>query len=572
MKFFSYRSLLVVAAISAALFTSCQKDNVTLHVRMGKFQGDSKMYMNGYSPLWIGGESVVINDQSYTINGSGSNGSISVATAAAYKAVYPADFVVSGTTEQLQLPRLQVYQVESNGCQRVMAPMGAYSSNGTTLQFKPMGALLAITITNSANHGTMVLDKVSVRASSAALWGNANVAGLETATPSYVITDQYQQGVNDSILLAGEGGSSINASIAADGSMTVYLFVPAFNATTDNRFTIRIFSHTDDYECIYSRTQANPYSGNIPVARMASVPFALSSTANEFLIPQGSLGGLFSVSDTKQVRFAKGNLQWSATNGGTTATTHATATGTAAGTWRFAEHQYDMVGNDNANISSSYSGWIDLFGYSTSGWYSGDNRTSYLPYSTGTSDSKYFMGNMTGDYAYADWGVFNAISNGSNTPGMWRTLTVGEWNYLLGISGSSRTDASSKRATGRISLGSDTYVKGLIILPDSWTTPAGCTFTATISDFTLNTYTLDQWALMEEAGAIFLPCAGSRYGTTISFVGNYGYYSTSSAPWSGLSPDYYRNIVYFDGSSLQTSEFAHKCCYGHAVRLCCDVN
>ena len=38
---------------------------------------------------------------------------------------------------------------------------------------------------------------------------------------------------------------------------------------------------------------------------------------------------------------------------------------------------------------------------------------------------------MTGDYAKADWGVYNAISNGGNTPNKWRTLTVSEWQYLF---------------------------------------------------------------------------------------------------------------------------------------------
>ena len=59
----------------------------------------------------------------------------------------------------------------------------------------------------------------------------------------------------------------------------------------------------------------------------------------------------FLVSATKQVRFSQGNLQYQA----------------STNTWRFAETQYSIVGNANENISSSYSGWIDLFGRGTSG-------------------------------------------------------------------------------------------------------------------------------------------------------------------------------------------------------------
>ena len=114
------------------------------------------------------------------------------------------------------------------------------------------------------------------------------------------------------------------------------------------------------------------------------------------IIPDGALPGLFSVSATKQVHFSQGNLQYQA----------------STNTWRFAEHQYDYVGtqtadergnyggnvsgSDNRSISSTYSGWIDLFG-----WGTGSNptlsSTSYMDYGT-----------------FVDWGG-NPISNGGNT-------------------------------------------------------------------------------------------------------------------------------------------------------------
>ena len=66
---------------------------------------------------------------------------------------------------------------------------------------------------------------------------------------------------------------------------------------------------------------------------------------------QGALPGEFSVSASLKVHFAQGNLQYQA----------------STKTWRFAANQYTSVGNPNSNISSSYSGWIDLFGWGTSG-------------------------------------------------------------------------------------------------------------------------------------------------------------------------------------------------------------
>ncbi len=218
----------------------------------------------------------------------------------------------------------------------------------------------------------------------------------------------------------------------------------------------------------------------------------------------GALPGLFSVSATQQVYFSPGNLQYQA----------------STNTWRFAEHQYDYVGtqtaddygfhggnvsgSDNRSISSTYIGWIDLFG-----WGTGDNPTL-------SSDNYGAYG------TFVDWGS-NPISNGGNTANRWRTLTQAEWEYLL----NTRPGASSKLGSGNIN-----GVGGLIILPDNWTLPSECSFTSgnalRFNDWTLNSYTLSQWAQMETAGAVFLPAAGYRYGTNVNHVGYRGYYWSSS--------------------------------------------
>ncbi len=229
------------------------------------------------------------------------------------------------------------------------------------------------------------------------------------------------------------------------------------------------------------------------------------------IVPDGALSGLFSVSATKQVYFSQGNLQYQA----------------STKTWRFAEHQYDYVGSDNRSISSTYSGWIDLFG-----WGTGSNPTLS---STNFEDYGTFV----------DWGC-NAISNGGNTANRWRTLTNSEWYYLF----NKRTGALSKRGTGNIN-----GVGGLIILPDSWTLPSECSFTSgfcspsgdNYPDWTHNSYTLAQWAQMEAAGAVFLPAAGNRFGTYVANVGNIGYYWSSTSSMNFDGDAYGMN---FDGDNL----------------------
>lgn len=250
--------------------------------------------------------------------------------------------------------------------------------------------------------------------------------------------------------------------------------------------------------------------------------------------------GPFSVSDTKKVMFSPGNLQYNAAKG-----THACADGTTQpGTWRFAENQWDFVGNDtygtvyengvkcsNTLRSSTYNGWIDLFGWGTSGWNSGANE--YQPYSTSTTVTDYYPGgspntDLTGAYAYADWGVYNAINNGSTTDptGTWRTLTESELEYLF----HKRTNSEALFGLGTID-----DVPGIIILPDNWSSsPSGITFTSAYSKgitwvdfgynmnkhykgdikYTDNIYTKSQWRKLEAAGAVFIPanghCGGSN--------------------------------------------------------------
>jgi hypothetical protein len=227
--------------------------------------------------------------------------------------------------------------------------------------------------------------------------------------------------------------------------------------------------------------------------------------------------GLFSVSATTQVQFAPGNLQYKA----------------STGTWRFAEEQYDMIGLGNARISTTYSDWMDLFG-----WGTGNNPTL-----TSTSNSDYST--------FVDWGT-NPISNGGSTANTWRTLTKDEWGYLF----NTRANASSLYGQGNIN-----GINGTIILPDSWTTPSGTQFVAQMG-FTANIYSKDQWELMEAAGAIFLPAAGDRSGTSVTEVGTYGYYWSSTMNSSSRA----YHIFYTDGR-LRAQDYDRSLYEGLPVRL-----
>lgn len=218
-----------------------------------------------------------------------------------------------------------------------------------------------------------------------------------------------------------------------------------------------------------------------------------------------------------KIFFSQGNLQYQA----------------STNTWRFAEHQYDLIGNDNSNISSTYSGWIDLFG-----WGTGSNPTN-----TSTSDNDYST--------FVDWGV-NAISNGGNTPNQWRTLTSDEWVYLC----NARANAADLRSQATVN-----SVHGYIFLPDDFVLPAGFTFYANSNDWSANTYSARGWSKLEAAGAVFLPAAGDRYGTDVSNVGSHGLFWSATPSGTGRACYLYFYSYYF---SPQDNNYRY---YGRSVRL-----
>ena len=281
----------------------------------------------------------------------------------------------------------------------------------------------------------------------------------------------------------------------------------------------------------------------------------------------GASNALFSVAAGRQVRFSKGNLQYCPSG------LHSVATGgTESGTWRFAENQWDYIGQDNANIASpSYKGWIDLFGWGTSGWNSGAN--AYQPRDTSSTYEDYYIGgtsenDLTGEYANADWGVYNAISNGGNQPGMWRTLTSDEWTYLLETRSASTACGYDNVRCSKATVG-DVY--GLIIFPDVYVHPSGVSTLLNVnvivneSGVADDTYvlTMNEWDQMQGAGCIFLPTAGIRDGTEVYYDGSYGCYSSANSLYNCTAM-----CLSFTNNSLMIMDALRT--YGFSVRLVMD--
>lgn len=308
--------------------------------------------------------------------------------------------------------------------------------------------------------------------------------------------------------------------------------------------------------------------------------------------------GVFTVAEGKTVTFSSGNLQYNAAQG-----SHYCADGSVQqGTWRFAEHQYDYIGDANSNISQSYDSWIDLFGWGTSGYNNTANDPSaqrYQPWDkagssvstipidsvlncetieiTGECEWEYtqyadatynYYGygpssnmtdrNLTGTSANYDWGVYNAISNAGNQAGLWRTLSSAEWDYLFN---------TRKNAPFLWSRGTVNGVVGVIILPDNFKKPSDISWTYQANNnWTTNTYTTEQWATLEALGAVFLPASGLRRGAVdVINVQVVGCYWSGSCDGSDGASDMY---FYGDGLDPQSNYVRY---YGCSVRLVQDL-
>lgn len=301
--------------------------------------------------------------------------------------------------------------------------------------------------------------------------------------------------------------------------------------------------------------------------------------------PEGALSGVFSVSASKKVLFSQGNLQYLP----------------ATGEWQFAKQQYDYVGLSNKKISETYDGWIDLFGWGTSGAPQKEIGLGYVHCSAPTSveltplsygngfygpmeDEKanFFKSDLTAEGGLFDWGIRNPIINGGNKPGLWRTLTYAEWVYLL---------FERPKASQLLALGSISGINGLFICPDNYNADnvlqtiatSGYKYTeeSSVSGFynqygnfaDANAFTEKEWEQLEKEGIVFLPTSGCRYGKSVSSINNSGWYWTATHTNVGYGlwgENSNAQCIWFDGLRVLGVDEKERC-YGYAVRLVQDI-
>ncbi len=383
-----------------------------------------------------------------------------------------------------------------------------------------------------------------------------SVSATGNITPTEATTTfTNQQAIVKFTLKNGDDALSATKLVVAVGSTEyevnpesaaseIYVAIPGFSSQTVT-LTATVGSDTYTYEKSgVTFENGKYYAITVKMTAQASTP-------------TGALSGKFTINSSGgKVYFSQGNLQYQA----------------STGTWRFAEHQYDFVGDasngnvyvdatksSNASVSSTYAGWIDLFGWGTSGS-APSGQTAREPYYTTTTNASYVSNITTTGTSWGvgsewDWG-HNAISNGGNTADTWRTLTSAEWTYVFNTRSTTSGIRYAKATVNSVS--------GVILLPDDWSTSyhSLSSTNTTNAAFTTNSITLSDWTNDFEAhGCVFLPAAGYRYGTSVNGVGSYGYYWSSTA----YGTDYAYSVLFVSGS-VDPAGYLNRY-YGFSVRL-----
>ena len=87
-----------------------------------------------------------------------------------------------------------------------------------------------------------------------------------------------------------------------------------------------------------------------------------------------------------------------------------------------------------------------------------------------------------------------------------------------------------------------------------------------------SSYTTKEWTTLngvkgrkitskKNGNSIFLPAAGYRYDSSLSYTGSYGYYWSRKSRWDLPWSAWY---LVFDSSGVRTNDYAR--CYGKSVR------
>lgn len=323
-------------------------------------------------------------------------------------------------------------------------------------------------------------------------------------------------------------GSALIKLKAGSGERWAILLPHESEATTSR-------AYSEDYRYVGTRPAMNAIHFNDYITNGYEVTVKTSTESPTYNDKK------FSLSPEKRVSFSKGNVQ------------HVYDSKKGVCVWKFAEHQYDVLHNEN---TQQHEGTCnrDRFGW-------------------GTGNNPDLMSHSNSDYPqstsmFIDWG--SKFPEEGRNP--WFTPKCVEWRYLMferpttSLNGVYNARYARARVAG---------VNGVILFPDVYNHPSTVALPTKASinyttkndgSYSVNDYTVEQWNKMEAAGAVFLPVTGYRQYTNnaweFSSTGEVGHYWTQC----DLDQNNFACDMYFTDYRPYVQDHNDKC-KGFAVRL-----
>ena len=386
-------------------------------------------------------------------------------------AVYPASVAKSwdGTDLTLTLPNTYTLaQVSGDGNESPL-PMIAKDEGGD-LSFKHVAGLLRLTISNIPT-GT---NKIKLDFNGKKVSGDFTISS-PTAGTSTIAAVSGTKGTDDIIWIT---------DITGTADLTVNIPLPTGATYSD------LIVSAWDSEDKALRGQVVAFNTYTPARAHGK---KLSAALNL---------GAVSIASGKYAVFAPGNLQ-------ATISGYSEPVATAS-SWKFADHQYDYLGNGRTTMSSG-SGTVDLFAWQ------GKSSTEAIHYGlcTVSSASAQWYGNNSSEQIKADWGSLS-ISYGDQlyAPDTWRTPTggsKGEWKYLLESRSASTVAGKPDARFARAKYNSSEV--GIIIFPDNYSLPIEISSLSDMINYTSEwpwnyinvNLSNEQMNTLINSGAVYLP-------------------------------------------------------------------
>lgn len=320
------KRIFTVLGLFTILFTlaSCQKEQTTvLRATISHYQSDSKVYIENKIAYWHESDQIWINGTTSTGLSTLPSSQFEIVMPDSFEptpgttlnAVYPSD-VVNGSLSStittvndeacttysvgITIPHNQVYEVDGDGKQIVKAPMVAQatvnSQGGADVEFHNVCSLLKVMVHPNVFVHTITISQATDATNHPSLAGTGTITfNGEDDDVEYPILEMADGGYQSITL-------TVNAS-RADGIF--YIVIPPYSQETKLIATIH-----DNPQTIITKGQQNNHT--LPKNKIAEINCV------------DNLRGLFSVSATDKVSFARGNLT------------------TVDGSYTFTTNQYDL--------------------------------------------------------------------------------------------------------------------------------------------------------------------------------------------------------------------------------------